>query len=304
LMSIGTGFKDYVMRAVESADLVLTVGYDIGEYPPQKWNPAGDKKIVHIDFNYAEVYAEYTPEVEIVGDISGALWELNRKLQDEKPGFDREWYAPLREKILSDIRSYDLRDGDAFTIPGTLNIIRDILDDCGLLISDVGTHKVWISRNFLTYCPNGCIVSNGLATMGIALPGAIAASLVDPNRQIVTAMGDGGFMMNSQELETAKRIGAAFTAVVFNDNDYGLISWKQQMSRGRSSGTGISNPDFKAYVESFGIESARPSGLAELKDVLKSAITGGKLNVIEVPVDTGVNKQLIEKLDEYWRSGK
>jgi acetolactate synthase-1/2/3 large subunit len=302
LMSIGTGFKDYVMEAVETADLIVTVGYDIGEYPPQKWNPKGDKKIVHVDFNYAEVYAEYTPEVEVVGDISGALWELNRRLQDTEPGFDRGWYVPLRRRILSDIESYELKEGDAFTIPGALNVIRETLDDCGLLISDVGTHKVWIARNFLTYCPNGCIMSNGLASMGIALPGAIAASLVDPGRQIVAAMGDGGFLMNSQELETAKRVGARFTAVVFNDNDYGLISWKQQMSRGEATGTGISNPDFKAYVESFGIESARPSGPSELRSVLKSAIRGGKLSVIEVPVDTAVNRGLTDKLQEFWRT--
>lgn len=302
LMSIGTGFRDYVMEAVEEADLIITVGYDIGEYAPQKWNPDADKRIVHIDFDYAEVYAEYTPEIEVVGDISGALWELSRKLQELGPTFDSEWYAPLRRRILSDIKSYDLKEGEAFTIPGTLNIIRNILDDCGLMISDVGTHKIWIARNFPTYCPNGCIVSNGLASMGIALPGGIAASLVDPERQIVAAMGDGGFLMNSQELETAKRLGGRFTIIVFNDNDYGLISWKQQMSRGRATGTSITNPDFKAYVESFGIESARPSGLDELRDVLKSAIKGKRLNVIEVPVDPAVNRQLTEKLDAHWRT--
>src|SRR5438445_7355945 len=112
------------------------------------------------------------------------------------------------------------------TVPGALNLIRQILPDDGLLISDVGSHKIWIARNFPTYHPNGCIISNGLAAMGIALPGGIAAALAEPGRPIVAAMGDGGFLMNSQELETAKRLGVGYTILVFNDNDYGLISWK------------------------------------------------------------------------------
>ncbi len=302
LLSMGAGFRDYVMNAVEKADLILAVGYDIAEYPPQKWNPKKDKKIVHIDFDFAEVYAHYQPEAEVVGDISGTLWELNRRLKDRKMGFDTQWYTSIRRRILNDIRSYDLEEGRPFTIPGALNLVRDVLDDCGLMISDVGTHKIWIARNFLTCCPNGCIISNGLASMGIALPGAIAASLVDPERQIVAAMGDGGFMMNSQELETAKRLGVNFTVLIFNDNDYGLISWKQDMSRGRATGTRISNPDFKAYAESFGIKSARPESVTDLRGALEEAVKGKELYLIEVPVDTSVNKSLVEKLSEYWRN--
>jgi acetolactate synthase-1/2/3 large subunit len=302
LLSIGTGFKDYVMGAVQKADLIITVGYDIGEYPPQRWNPGGDKKIVHIDFAFAEVYAHYNPVVEVVGDISGALWELNHRLAGEKLEFDTQWYTSIRRAILADIRGYDLKDGDSFTIPGTLNVIREVLDEDGLIISDVGTHKIWIARNFPTFCPNGCIISNGLASMGIALPGAIAASLIDPKRQIVAAMGDGGFLMNSQELETAKRLGVNFTAIIFNDNDYGLISWKQGMSRGKSTGTKITNPDFKAFAESFGIKGYRPANLNDLKDQLRTAITSRELCLVEVPVDPSVNRSLVEKLDRFWKS--
>ena len=304
LLSIGLGFKDYVMEAVETADLILTIGYDVAEYAPQMWNPTGEKKIIHIDFAPAEAYAHYDPEVEVVGDVSGALWELNSNLSNEELEFDVKWYKPIRRRIIEDIRSYELRDGEAFTIPGALNIIREILDDDGLLISDVGSHKMWIARNFPTCCPNGCIISNGLASMGISLPGAIAASLIDPQRQIVAAMGDGGFLMNSQELETAKRLGVGFTAVIFNDNDYGLISWKQSMSRGRSVSTRIDNPDFKAYAESFGINGYRPQSLTELKEQLRTAITSRELCVVEVPVDPRVNNALIEKLNKYWMTSK
>lgn len=301
LLCIGLGFKDYVTEAVEKADLILTVGYDIAEYPPQAWNPSKREKIIHIDFDPAEVYTHYNPDVEIVGDISGALWDLNEKIASEDVDFDTDWYRPIRNRILEDIAGYALAEGDAFTIPGVLPILREHLDEGGLLISDVGSHKMWIARNFPTYCPNGCIISNGLASMGIALPGAIAASLIEPNRRIVAAMGDGGFLMNSQELETAKRLGLGFTAIVFNDNDYGLISWKQQMSKGRSVSTRIGNPDFKAYAESFGIKGYRPENLGELKDQLETAITSKELSVIEIPVDAGVNNELVTKLNQYWR---
>ena len=300
LLTMGLGFKDYVIEAVENADLLMTVGYDIAEYAPQNWNPTGQKPIIHIDFSPAEVYAHYMPQVETVGDISGALWELNQKLAEEHFAFDPDWYAPIRRRILADIASYELLDGKPFTIPGTLNLVRETLADEGLFISDVGSHKMWIARNFPTYYPNGCIMSNGLASMGIALPGALAASLVDPNRQIVAAMGDGGFLMNSQELETAKRLGARFTTVIFNDNDYGLISWKQRLSRGRSVHTTLGNPDFKAYAESFGIRGYRPRGVAELRQQLRHAIGSHELCVIEVPVDASVNTALVDKLAQHW----
>lgn len=300
LLAIGLGLKDFVREAVELSDLILTVGYDIAEYPPERWNPGADKPIVHIDFVPAEVYTHYTPKVEVVADISGSLWELNTRLQHEDLRYDSGWYGPIRRKILNDINSYELKRGDPFTIPGTLNILRRILDDDALVISDVGSHKLWIARNFPTYCPNGVIISNGLASMGISLPGAIAASLIDRDRQVVAAMGDGGFLMNSQELETARRLGVAFTVIIFNDNDYGLISWKQRMSRGKSVCTRIGNPDFPAYAESFGIRAFRPGSVAELADQLKTAITSKELSLVEIPVDTRVNDQLVQKLSAYW----
>ena len=300
LWSIGLGFKDYAMEAVENADLVLTVGYDIAEYSPERWNPNADRRIVHIDFEPAEVYTHYQPEVEVVSDVSGALWALSERLAAESLHFDPSWFQPIRQRIVADVASYELEEGDPFTVPGTLNIVREILEPDGLLLSDVGSHKVWIARNYPTYCPSGCIISNGLASMGIALPGGIAASLLDPERQVVAAMGDGGFLMNSQELETAKRMGVGFTSLVFNDFDYGLIAWKQTMSRGRSVSTRIDNPDFKQYAESFGIRAYRPQSLSQLKRDLGEAITSRDLSLVEVQVDTKVNYELVAKLEDYW----
>lgn len=299
LFAIGTGFRDFVGEAVASADLVLTVGYDIAEYAPDRWNAGGDKTIVHIDSTPAEVYATYRVAVEVVGDIAAAIASLNAQLSPKPLAVEPGWHEPIRRRILQDIASYELRS-TPFTVPGALNIIREVLPDDGLLISDVGSHKIWIARNFPTYCPNGCIISNGFAAMGIALPGGIAAALAQPGRAIVAAMGDGGFLMNSQELETAKRLGVGYTIVVFNDNDYGLISWKQEISRGRSTGTRIGNPDFKAYAESFGIKAQRPGSLGELRAAFVEAVGSRELRLIEVPVDTSVNRELVIKLREFW----
>ena len=300
LLSIGTGLRDFVSEALETADLIITLGYDTAEYDPERWNPDGDKSIIHIDFTPAEVYSQYAPEVEVVGDISGSLWELSGKLEHEPLDYDTEWYSPIRQRILDDIASYQLSNDEPITIPGALNIVREVMDDDGLIISDVGSHKLWIARNFPTYYPNGAIVSNGLASMGISLPGAIAACLIDPQRHVVAAMGDGGFLMNSQELETAKRLGVSFTVIIFNDNDYGLISWKQRMSRGTSVCTRIGNPDFVAYAESFGIKGYRSEHVTELKEQLQKAINSNELSLIEVPIQTKVNDELVDKLRKYW----
>jgi acetolactate synthase-1/2/3 large subunit len=301
LMTVGLGFRDYVNEATDAADLILTVGYDIVEYPPHRWNPDASKRILHFDFSPADVYTHYNPAVEVIGSLAAGLTSLERKLAAVNPRFDQDWYVPIRRRIHDDIASYK-NEEQRFTIPGTLNVVRRILEDDGVLISDVGSHKLWIARNFPTYCPNGCIVSNGLASMGIALPGAIAAALIDPGRQVVAAMGDGGFLMNSQELETAKRLGVGFTAIVFNDNDYGLISWKQHQSRGRSLSTRLTNPNFKSYAESFGIKGYRPSCASQLEDDLASAITSRELAVIEVAVDPHVNDELVSKLQLFWES--
>ena len=296
LFTIGLGFRDIVMDAVDKADLVMAVGYDLAEYSPERWNPKKDKAIVHVDFMPAEVYAHYQPAVEIVADIGATFRDLGQLFAKEKIVFDGAWYTPIRRRVLADIKSYDLKSGQRFTVPGVLNVLRSIMADDDLLISDVGSHKIWIARNFPANCPNGCLISNGLASMGFALPGAVAAALYDPGRRVVAAMGDGGFLMNSQELETAKRLGLSFTVIVFNDNDYGLISWKQQVGRGRSVGTRLTNPDFKAYAESFGIKGYRPKDLSELRSQLKKAVAAGELCVVEIPVDPSVNFKLIDKL--------
>jgi acetolactate synthase-1/2/3 large subunit len=305
LMAVGLGFKDFALEAFEEADLIISVGYDIGEYAPHKWNPNGDKKIVHIDFVPAEVYSHYQPEVEVICDISDALWQLNQLLIEKKPSFIKDWHKDIRTRLYNDIASYKLEDDDPLTTPGCLDIIREVMDDDGLLLSDVGSHKMWIARNFPTYVPNGTIIGNGFASMGISLPGGIAAKLLDPTRQVVAAQGDGGFMMNSQELETAQRIGVGFTNVVLNDNDYGLISWKQRMNTGgKETSTKLTNPDFKKYAESFGINGYNPKTAGEFRETLKKTLASGELCVIEAVIDPSVNQALFDKMKKYFAEKK
>jgi len=297
LLAVGLQARDYVMCAIDASDLIITVGYDIAEYDPKFWNVHQDKRIVHIDFAPAEVYEYYQPEVEVVCDVSGALWELNAQVEKEQIRFNRTWFRPLRDQILRDIDSYRLKDGEPCTVPGVLQVIRELMNPGDILLSDVGSHKMWVGRNYPVYEPNSVLISNGLASMGIALPGGIAAKLALPHKQVVAVMGDGGFMMNSQEIETAKRLGVGFTIVVFNDNNYGLISWKQHRHTGRTFGTELTNPDFKKYAESFGIPAYRPASFSELRGMLKQAITSQQLCLVEIPIEVSVNYELSEKLE-------
>ena len=300
LLSMGLGFKDYVIEAVEQADLILTIGYDIAEYSPEQWNPSNNKKIVHIDFEPAEVYERYLPEIEIISDIAPAICAIYDELEEVGADSFSDWYLPIRKRILKDIESYQPKKSETLNVPIALNLIRDALSDDGILLSDVGSHKMWIARNFVTYEPNTCIISNGLASMGISLPGAIAASMAYPDRQVVSIAGDGGFMMNLQEIETAKRLGLNFTMIVFNDNDYGLISWKQERATGKTTGTNLTNPDFVKLAKSFGIDGHRANNATQLKSILKKSIASDKLTLIEVPITTKVNQALIKKLNRYW----
>jgi acetolactate synthase-1/2/3 large subunit len=298
LGAVGLGFKDYVIEAFDKSDLVISIGYDIAEYDPENWNTDNDKKIIHIDFDPAEVHTHYVPEVELIGDLADSIHGMTDRIVRDAY---EDWFIPCRDNIFESIESYTLADdATEYNTPGVINVVREILPDSGLVISDVGSHKMWIARNFKTYVPNGCIISNGLATMGISLPGGIAAKLLDSDRPVVCIMGDGGAMMNIQELETAKRLGIGCIFIVLNDNNYGLIEWKQNMSEGKSYGTKLGNPNFVKLAESFDIKGYEPKSVSDLKNILGNAIKTNELCLIEIPITTEVNDQLTEELVDYF----
>lgn len=296
LFSVGMKAKDIGVYALDQADLVIAVGYDIAEYDPEYWNTKKSRPLIHIDFSESETYEQYQPTIEIIADISGTLWELKKDLENKNFTAYSSWYTSFRDALVKDIESYNKINKQKSTVPFVLSQLREVMNDDDIIISDVGAHKIWIGRNFPVYEPGTCIISNGLASMGIALPGGFAAKLACKDQRVVSVMGDGGFLMNSQEIETAKRLSVPYTIVVLNDNNYGLISWKQKNHRGTSVGTMLTNPDFVKYAQSFGITAYHSKGRDDVKKILKKAIESNELCLVVIDIDPGENMKLSEKL--------
>ncbi|MBI2676080.1 MAG: acetolactate synthase large subunit [Candidatus Aenigmarchaeota archaeon] len=291
--TIGLQAKDYIMCGFEKADLVITVGYDIAEYSPAFWNPEGDKKLIHIDSVRAEVDAHYDPDVELVGEMKTILYKLTRLT-----GFNKSFEYMNSLKKLTKGEFEEFRNSSHFPMKPQkiLYDVRQALGDKDIILSDVGMHKLWIARLYPAYSPNTVIISNGFATMGIALPGCVAAKLVHPDRKIVAITGDGGFLMNSQEIETAKRLGLAFVVIIFSDSKYGMIEWKQVKEFGSEFGMSFTNPDFVMYAESFGCIGIRINSAGEFMPALKKALETDNIVIMDVPVDYSENARLTEKL--------
>jgi acetolactate synthase-1/2/3 large subunit len=293
LLSAELQARDYVSYGFDKADLIITVGYDPVEYAPKFWNPDRKKPIIHIDFTPAEVDSFYQPVVEVVADVREALELLNDMVKGEK---DPSPYLELRRLILKDLE--EGAEDQTFPLKPQ-HILRELRARMGredILISDVGTHKLWIARTFPAYEPNTVLISNGLAAMGFALPAAIAAKLVHPERKVVAVSGDGGFLMNCQELETARRLGLAVVNVIFRDGGYNLIQWKQQTHLGRETGVTFGNPDFVALAEAFGAKGYPVESPRELGPALAQALAEPGPSIVDVPVDYGENAKLTERL--------
>jgi acetolactate synthase-1/2/3 large subunit len=295
LLTAGLQARDYVSCGFEKADLVIAVGYDPVEYAPKFWNPEKKKAIIHVDFTPAEVDSHYQPAVEVVADVREALTLLNELVHGEK---DPSPYRTLRRFILDQLDEGAADDGFPVKPQRILRELRGALGRADIVISDVGSHKLWVARCFPAYEPNTVLISNGYAAMGGALPSAIAAKLVHPERTVVAVCGDGGFLMNVQELETARRLGTAIVAVVFRDDAYNLTQWKQRTRFGRDFGAGFSNPDFVALARAFGARGYRVESARELGRVLREAVGAGGPAVVDVPVDYRENTALTARLGQ------
>jgi len=306
LMAVGLQARDHVLSGFDRADLVIAVGYDEVEYAPGRWNPDGRTRILHIDTQPSEVDAAYRPEVELIGDIGGTLQRLlaavmplgisGRDATQRHASREITVHGDLRRQILQDLHAYEADDGWPIKPQKAIADLRAVLAPEDIVVSDVGAHKIWVARLYPTYEPNTVIISNGFASMGIALPGAIAAALVSPDRRVVALCGDGGFLMNVQELETAVRLRVKVTVVVWRDDGYGLIDWKQRNEFGRPFGVEFGNPDFVALARSFGMAAFRPSTSAELAPVLRRALAVDGPSLVEVPIDYRENLRLTEHL--------
>ncbi len=293
LWTLGLQQRDHITCAFEQTDLVIAVGYDLVEYSPKKWNPNGSVPIVHIGTQPAEIDSSYIPAIEVVGDIADSLLEITKRAdRDSRP---KPAIAELRANIREDYEYY-ANDAEFPIKPQKLIYdLRQVMGPEDIVISDVGAHKMWMARHYHCDRPNTCLISNGFAAMGIAIPGAIAAKLVHPDRKVVAVTGDGGFMMNCQELETALRAATPFVTLIFNDNGYGLIEWKQLSQFGESHFIDFTNPDFVKFAESMGLKGYRVESAAELIPTLETALAQEVPAVIDCPVDYRENLRFSQR---------
>ncbi|MBI2912203.1 MAG: acetolactate synthase large subunit [Chloroflexi bacterium] len=293
LLSVGLQRDDSLVSGLDRADVVIAVGYDMAEYAPDLWNPGQDKVIIHVDTAPAEVDAHYQPAAELIGELGESLTALRMALgRRVRPALD----VSRRDELLAELHRYDEDPSFPMKPQRILADVRRALGDQDLLVCDVGAHKLWAARLYPAHRPNTVLISNGYAAMGFAVPGAIAAKLVHPDRRVLALTGDGGFLMNSQEMETAKRLGTSFVILIWVDGGYGSIAWKQMARFGRTFAVDFGNPDFVAYAQSFGLPGLRVDSADGLLPALQQAFDLPAPVVVQVPVDYSENRRLTEKL--------
>ena len=304
LFTIGLGSGDYNNLAIDESDLVIAIGYDLVEYSPSAWNriEKGQKNVIHIDYTPAEVDRNYLPNVEIIADLAGALYQLNNALV-EKVG---EKNLPLfkiksREKARTTMLNHLNQDNDDDSFPmkpqRVLSDVRKVMDGNDIVLSDVGAHKMWVAREYNCTEPNTCLISNGFCTMGFALPGSMGAKMVFPDRKILSINGDAGFFMNVQDLETAVREKLNVVAVVWLDGEYGLIKWKQQIQfDGDHSDLKFDNPNFGTLAKSLNMWGTQINSAKDFLPALEEAFKQKGPAIIGVPVDYSENMRLTKHL--------
>ncbi|MEU9025780.1 acetolactate synthase large subunit [Actinomadura sp. NPDC048394] len=296
LGAVGFMRHDYVNFGFDEADVLIAVGYELQEFDPVKINPNADKKIIHIHQSPAEVDDHYPVTVGIQGDISRSL----RALADS---VHRRWDVngtgeKIRRMMRDELAEGATEDGFPLSPRRIVADVRAAMGRADIVLADTGAVKMWMARMYPTYEPNTLLVSNGLSSMGFAVPGALAAKLAHPDRRVLAATGDGAFLMNSQELETAVRENIPITVLIWDDSAYGLIEWKMDLDMGTSSHIKFGNPDFVKYAESFGARGYRVESAGELLPTLRKALAEDTVSVVTVPVDYSHNLQLTDKLGD------
>lgn len=296
LGAVGFMRHDYVNFGFDEADVLIAVGYELQEFDPVKINPNANKKIIHIHQSPAEVDDHYPVEVGIQGDVSRSLRALadsvHRRFNLNGTG------QRIRQMLQEELAEGATEDGHPLSPRRIVADVRAAMGRSDIVLADTGAVKMWMARMYPTYEPNTLLVSNGLSSMGFSVPGAIAAKLAHPDRRVLAATGDGAFLMNSQELETAVRENIPITVLIWDDSAYGLIEWKMDLDLGRSSNIRFGNPDFVRYAESFGARGYRVESAAELLPTLRKALADDAVSVITVPVDYSHNLQLTDKLGD------
>lgn len=294
LGTIGLQARDYIACGIDRADVIICVGYDIVEYHPHLWNHCPDCHIIHLDSQPAEVDEFYSLAVGIVADLNESLNQLTQQVARQ----NLTDVSPIKRLIDNELSQFALDTHFPVKPQKAIYDLRQALADEDIVICDVGAHKMWMARLYPAQAPNTCIISNGFAAMGIALPGAMAAKLAHPDRKVVALTGDAGFLMNVQEIETAVRLKLNMVVLIWNDSGYGLIKWKQLNEFGRESNIAFNNPDFVKLADAFGATGLRVTTDYNLEQALTKALATDGVVIIDCPVDYSENLKLTERLGQ------
>lgn len=282
---------DFVHRAIQAADLIVNIGHDVIEKPPF-FMEQGGAEVIHVSCNTAEVDPVYFPQIEVVGDIANAIWQIKEDIMPQPHwNFDAMFKARAAETEHTGTLDTDMR----FPVypPHLVRTVREVMPNDGIIALDNGVYKIWFARNYNAHQPNTVLLDNALATMGAGLPSAMGSAMVYPERKILAICGDGGFMMNSQEMETAVRLGLNISVLIMRDDAYGMIRWKQANMEFEDYGLTFGNPDFVKYAESYGANGHRVDSAANLKEVLESCLNSEGVHLIDCPVDYSDNDRIL-----------
>ena len=284
---------DFVHRAIDQADLIINVGHDVVEKPPFFMRPGG-AEVVHINFNSAQVDPVYFPQIEVVGDIANSLWQLKERLEPQEHWSFSDFHR-IRDALQKHIREGIQDDSFPIRPQRLVDEIRKIMPEDGILTLDNGMYKIWFARNYPATQPNTVLLDNALATMGAGLPSGMAAKMVYPDRRVMAIVGDGGFMMNSQELETAVRLKLDIVVLILRDDGYGMIKWKQSDMDFQDFGLDFQNPDFVDYARSYGANGHRVDSTAGLAPLVEECYAAGGVHVIDCPVNYSDNNRILNQ---------
>ena len=286
--------RDYIHQAIDRADLILSIGHDTVEKPPFIMGPLGPK-VIHVGYEPATVEEVFFPHAEVVGDVGPSLALLADRLQGKLKNASA--LLPLREQIFARLTDRATESRFPLTPQRIVHDVRQVMPEDGIVCLDNGMYKIWFARNYRARVANTLLLDNALATMGAGLPSAMMASMLYPERRVLAVCGDGGFMMNSQEMETAVRLGLNFVVLIVQDDAYGMIRWKQGIDAFADWGLTFGNPDFVKYAESYGAKGSRVETADGLVPALEAAFMGGGVHLVTVPVDYSENMRvLVEEL--------
>ena len=286
---------DYVHEAVAAADLIIAIGHDTIEKPPFLMRNAGGPKVIHIGYQSANVEQVYHPDAEVIGDIGTTVTGLADRLEGKLP--EQKQMLELRQKILNRINARSEEDRFPVTPQRLVHDVRAVMPEDGVVCLDNGMYKIWFARNYRTHVANTLLLDNALATMGAGLPSAMMAAILHPKRRVMAVCGDGGFMMNSQEMETAVRLGLDLVVLIVEDRAYGMIRWKQAVDKFPDYGMTFGNPDFVRYAQAYGAKGSRVTSAEALVPTLEAAFKGGGVHLVDCPIDYSENTRvLVEEL--------